>query len=271
VLTLAGGALFGPVWGTIYNLTGATLGAVLAFLLARYLATDWVQSKIRKTTGSRVERLMNGVEAEGWRFVAFTRLVPLFPFNLLNYALGLTRIPFGHYVLATGIFMLPGAIAYTYLGYAGREAVAGGEGWIQKGLIALALLATAAFLPRLIGKLRQQPMLEVEELKRRLEAGEELLVLDVRTADDFIGEQGHLKVARNLPLENLADHLDELGEGPEQTIVIVCRTDRRSAKAAALLARRGFADVHVVRGGMTAWREHGWPIERGSVQTESPH
>jgi len=117
VLTLAGGALFGPVLGTIYNLTGATLGATLAFLIARYLASDWVADK----TGGRVKQLINGVEGEGWRFVAFVRLVPLFPFNLLNYALGLTRLRLLHYILATYVFMLPGAIAYTYLGYAGRH------------------------------------------------------------------------------------------------------------------------------------------------------
>ena len=152
-LTLAGGALFGPVLGTIYNLTGATLGATLAFLIARYLASDWVADK----TGGRVKQLINGVEGEGWRFVAFVRLVPLFPFNLLNYALGLTRLRLLHYILATYVFMLPGAIAYTYLGYAGREAVAGGEGMIQKGLLALALLAVVAFLPRLIANLRRGP------------------------------------------------------------------------------------------------------------------
>ena len=151
LLTLAGGALFGPLWGTLINLTGATLGAALAFLVARYLAADWVQGR----AGGLLKHLIQGVEAEGWRFVAFTRLVPLFPFNLLNYALGLTRIPFVHYLLATALCMLPGALAYTWLGYAGREAVAGGEGLIQKGLIALALLAALLFLPRLIARLRR--------------------------------------------------------------------------------------------------------------------
>ena len=270
VLTLAGGALFGPLWGTLYNLTGATLGALLAFLVSRYLASDWVQEKVGRGAGGRIERLIKGVENEGWRFVAFTRLVPLFPFNLLNYALGLTRIPVGQYVLATYIFMLPAALAYTYLGYAGREAVAGGEGLIQKGLIALALLAAAAFLPRLIGRLRERPMIEVQDLKRRLDAGEDLLLMDVRTAADFVGDQGHLIPAHNLPLEELAARLDELGDDPERTIAIICRTDRRSAKAAALLVRRGFADVHVVRGGMTAWLENGWPVERDAESTEIP-
>jgi rhodanese-related sulfurtransferase len=65
-----------------------------------------------------------------------------------------------------------------------------------------------------------------------------------------------------LPLEELADRVDELGEDPERAIAIVCRTDRRSAKAAALLTQRGFANVHVVQGGMTAWLEHGWPSQR---------
>ncbi len=151
LLTLAGGALFGPLWGTLINLTGATLGATLAFLVARYLGAEWVEKK----SGERLARIQAGVEAEGWRFVAFTRLVPLFPFNLLNYALGLTRIRLLHYIIASYLCMLPGAIAYTYLGYAGREAVAGSEGMIQKGLLALALLALVAFLPRLIQRLRK--------------------------------------------------------------------------------------------------------------------
>ena len=163
VLTLAGGALFGPVMGTLYNLTGATVGAVLAFLAARYLASDWVEQK----TGGKLKQLKEGVEGEGWRFVAFVRLVPLFPFNLLNYALGLTRIPLIHYLIATYIFMLPGAIAYTYLGFAGREALAGGEGLIQKGLLALALLALVAFLPRLIKRLRKESTTNEEQLRER--------------------------------------------------------------------------------------------------------
>lgn len=151
VLTLAGGAIFGPLWGTLYNLTGATVGATLAFLIARYLAADWAEQK----SGGRVKQLKDGVEAEGWRFVAFVRLVPLFPFNVLNYALGLTRIKLSHYIITSYLAMLPGALAYTYLGYAGREAVAGGEGLIQKVLLALALLAVVSFLPRLISRLRQ--------------------------------------------------------------------------------------------------------------------
>jgi uncharacterized membrane protein YdjX (TVP38/TMEM64 family)/rhodanese-related sulfurtransferase len=256
VITLAGGALFGPVLGTFYNLTGATLGATLAFLIARYLASDWVAEK----TGGRVQQLINGVEGEGWRFVAFVRLVPLFPFNLLNYALGLTRLRLLHYIVATYIFMLPGAIAYTYLGYAGREAVAGGEGMIQKGLLALALLAVVAFLPRLIGTLRRGPMMDTEDFRQRLAAETDLLVLDVRTSEDFVGEQGHIDGAVNIPVEELQQRMVELGDHLEHPVAIVCRTDKRSAKAALLLTEEGFADVHVVRGGMTKWIEAGLPV-----------
>ena len=152
VFTLAGGALFGPVFGVAYSLTGATIGATLAFLTARYLASDWVA----RQSGRLLRQLVDGVEAEGWRFVAFTRLVPLFPFNLLNYALGLTRIPLTHYVITTIIFMAPGCAAYTYLGYAGREIAVGGEAIIRKGLLALALVATIAFVSRIYLRIRQR-------------------------------------------------------------------------------------------------------------------
>ena len=69
---LTGGALFGPLWGSVWNLTGATLGATLAFLVARYVAGDWVARR----AGGLLKRLIDGVDAEGWRFVAFVRLVP---------------------------------------------------------------------------------------------------------------------------------------------------------------------------------------------------
>lgn len=255
VLTLAGGALFGPVWGTLWNLSGATLGASLAFLISRYLGADWVARR----AGPRLQRLNDGVTSEGWRFVAFVRLVPLFPFNLLNYALGLTRIPFLAYVLASWVFMLPGAFAYTWLGYAGREALAGGEGMIRNILIALALLAAVIFLPRFVRKLREKPMLGVASLKQQLDGGDDVLVLDVRPAAEFVG--GHIAGARNIPLDELAGRLAELEDFRQRPIRLLGRTDRRSAEAARRLAEAGFADVQVIQGGMTAWRAQGWPAE----------
>lgn len=257
VITLAGGAIFGPVWGTVYNLTGATIGATLAFLIARYLGGDWVEQK----SAGRVKQLKHGVEKEGWRFIAFVRLVPLFPFNLLNYTLGLTKIRLSHYIIASYLCMLPGAVAYTWLGYAGREAVAGGEGMIQKGLIALALLAAVSFLPRFIGKLRSKPMMDITALKQKLDSAANLLLLDVRTATDFVGEKGHIGAATNIPLEELTSRKDELADYLERPIAIICTTDRRSSKAAQLLTSQGFADVHVVKGGMTDWNKNGYPTE----------
>ena len=151
VLTFLAGALFGALPGALYSLAGATLGAALAFLVARYLAADWIARK----AGGRLKQLIEGVEAEGWRFVAFVRLVPLFPFNLANYALGLTRIPLPAYAAASFVCMFPGALAYAWLGHAGREALAGGDGAIRNALLALALLALVAFLPRLARRFRQ--------------------------------------------------------------------------------------------------------------------
>jgi hypothetical protein len=144
------------------------------------VASDWVARK----AGGRARQLIDGVEKEGWRFVAFVRLVPLFPFNLVNYALGLTRIRLRDYALASYLFMSPGALAYAYLGYAGREALGGADGVIQKGLVALGLLAAVAFLPRLLRRWRaaQGPRaaggtLSATELKARLDRGEEIGVL----------------------------------------------------------------------------------------------
>lgn len=251
VLTLVGGALFGPVYGTFYNLTGATIGAALSFIFARYMLADMVEEK----TGGRIKQLKEGVEQEGWRFVAFVRLVPLFPFNLLNYALGVTRIKFWHYVIASYICMFPGGLAYTYLGYIGKEAATGGSDLIQKGMMALALLAVVSFLPRFISIIRRGPMLDVVTLKQKMSAND-ILLLDVRSADDFFGEQGHIKNALNIPLEELPQKIPGLIDYMEKPVALICRTDRRSAKAAQILAKNGFSDVHVVKQGMTDWNKH---------------
>jgi uncharacterized membrane protein YdjX (TVP38/TMEM64 family)/rhodanese-related sulfurtransferase len=259
LLGLAGGALFGPVWGAIYTLIGATVGATLAFLAARYIASDWVRAK----AGGRLKQLLEGVEAEGWHFVAFTRLVPLFPFNLLNYALGLTRIGLMPYVLASLVCMAPGTIAYTYLGYAGREAVAGGEATIQKGLLALGLLALVAFLPRIVRRLRAKKFAWVDAatLYGRLNQKEDVVVVDVRGADEFAGELGHIQAARNIPLNDLPQRMAELVPFKEREVVLVCRTEMRSAKATAVLKDAGFRNIAVLRGGMVEWDRQQFQVE----------
>jgi uncharacterized membrane protein YdjX (TVP38/TMEM64 family)/rhodanese-related sulfurtransferase len=262
IFALAGGALFGPIWGSVWNLAGATLGATLAFLVARYLVGDLVARK----AGGLLKRLVDGVDAEGWRFVAFVRLVPLFPFNLSNYALGLTRIPLHHYVLATLVCMAPGAVAYTWLGYAGRGALAGEANAVRYGLLALGLIAAIALLPRLIGRLRKSfSWIEVSDLKRRLDSGEAISVIDVRGSDEFIGPLGHIASARNIPIAELNRRLSDLAGLEKEPIVVVCRTDKRSAAAAQTLRAVGFTQVSVLRRGMEQWNEAGLPVEARAI------
>jgi uncharacterized membrane protein YdjX (TVP38/TMEM64 family) len=217
VLSLAGGALFGPVWGTLWNLTGATLGATLAFMVARHVASAWVAAR----SGERLSGLMRGVEEEGWRFVAFVRLVPLFPFNLMNYAFGLTRIRLREYILASFLCMAPGALAYTYLGYAGRETASGQVGAIRKAVLALALLAAVAFLPRLVRMVKGQRFTDPGALKRRVDSGEEVTLIDVRTPEEFQGPLGHIAGAINIPIAELSAKIRELTEIERKPLVTI--------------------------------------------------
>lgn len=113
-LTLLSGLVFGAVWGTLWAWIGATLGATLAFLLGRYAARGLVESW--KAENERVKKLDEGVEKHGWRMLLITRLVPVFPFSLQNYAYGLTKIGLGTYVLVTGICIVPGVIVYSFAG-----------------------------------------------------------------------------------------------------------------------------------------------------------
>lgn len=150
IFDFIGGALFGPYLGSVLDLLGGSLGAALAFLVARYLAGDWVESR----AGPRVQKVARSVQADGWQFVAFVRLVPIFPYNIVNYLLGLTRIPFHHYILATVIFMAPSTVAYTWIGHASREALAGDTNNIRYALFALGLLAAVLMVPRFYKRLR---------------------------------------------------------------------------------------------------------------------
>lgn len=258
LFALAGGVLFGPVWGSALNLAGATLGASLAFLTARYLAGDWALRK----TGSSLKKLVSGVEAEGWRFVAFVRLVPLFPFNLTNYAFGLTRIGFLPYVITSFICMAPGAIAYTWLGYAGREAVVGNSSAIKYGLLALGLLAAIAFLPRLFSRLKtaETGWIEADDLDRQIKSGKDLTIIDVRGEDEFIGPLGHIPSALNIPLGEIPLRLTEINARIGQPVILVCKTDKRSAQAAKLLGKASSQDLQVLRGGMEQWSRNGFEI-----------
>ena len=258
LFALAGGALFGPVWGAALNLLGATFGASLAFLIARYVAGDWVARK----SGGHLKRLIDGVDKEGWRFVAFVRLVPLFPFNLTNYALGLTRISFLPYVTTSFICMAPGAIAFSWLGHAGQGALSGDVSAIRYGLYALGLLAVIGFVPRLIKRMRQGGIawIETNELQRQMTVGAALTIIDVRGPDEFIGDLGHIPGAVNIPVGDIANRLIEIKALGDKPVIMVCKTDKRSARAAELLSDENFADMRVLRGGMERWKRDGLEV-----------
>ena len=142
-ITIAGGALFGSVWGSIYVSFSSTIGAALCFLIARYFARESVSGWLSKS--EKYGNLDNMTELHGATFVAITRLVPLFPFNLLNYGFGLTKVRFSTYVFWSWICMLPGTVLYVV----GADAIStalteGGIPWAL--LFALAFVATLTYL-----------------------------------------------------------------------------------------------------------------------------
>ena len=114
ILTLGAGAVFGLVHGVVTVWIGAMLGATAAFLIGRYLARDAVARRLEAYPAFAA--LDAAVAREGWKIVGLTRLSPAFPFILLNYAFGLTRVSLRDYVLASSVGMLPGTLMYVYLG-----------------------------------------------------------------------------------------------------------------------------------------------------------
>lgn len=155
-VTMLSGLAFGPIWGVVYASIGAVIGVSCAFLSARYVARgiveDWVQGN------TQFRRIDEGVQRQGWRMLMITRLVPLFPFNLQNYAYGLTKIRFTTYLFVSWICMLPGTAAYVQLG----AAVNVGEGNTKKTLIYLAgagvCIVLVSLIPNLIRKRQSEEM-----------------------------------------------------------------------------------------------------------------
>jgi len=139
VLTIAAGALFGSVVGVITVIIGASLGASLSFLIARYVAKDAISKLLEKN--EKFQKLNKLTEKNGDIIVAITRLVPIFPFNLLNYGFGLTSVPFWTYVIWSAICMLPGTILFVV----GTDAVttAINQGEIPWVLVVVVLLVIA--------------------------------------------------------------------------------------------------------------------------------
>jgi uncharacterized membrane protein YdjX (TVP38/TMEM64 family) len=154
-ISIAGAAIFGALKGVILVSIGSTLGASLAFLIARYLARDFVYHRL--SANDKFQRLDRLTEQHGAIIVAITRLVPLFPFNLLNYGYGLTRIPFWTYAFWSWLCMLPGTIVYLVGTDAIVRAAATGEiPWLIVGVFVVALAGVIVAVRIASGKLKEK-------------------------------------------------------------------------------------------------------------------
>ncbi len=165
VLTLAAGAIFGLAKGTVYVLVAATLGSSIAFLVGRYLARGAVERRVR--SNPRFAAIDRAVAAEGRRFVFLLRLSPVVPFNVLNYALGLTSVRFADYLVAS-LGMIPGTLLYVYYGkLAGDLATVAGGAGVEKGagywaVLILGLVATVG-VTMLVTRASRRALRQAEE------------------------------------------------------------------------------------------------------------
>ena len=152
-LTIAGGAIFGFELGVLLNWMGASLGATLAYLLARTLGID----AVRRLLGTRVQRLDVLAGGHGFATVLRLRLIPVVPFNLLNFAAGLAGVRMRDYVLGTIIGLIPGTMIYTYFADALLAGAAGAQrDALLRLLVAGALLVALSFLPALGRRMRDR-------------------------------------------------------------------------------------------------------------------
>jgi uncharacterized membrane protein YdjX (TVP38/TMEM64 family) len=152
ILTLAGGFLFGSVLGTCYVNVGATVGSTLAFLAARYVLRDWVEGKF----GERLEAVQEGFRKNGFLYLLTLRLIPVFPFFLVNLVGGLTRVGVGTYVLATAMGILPASFVYAYAGEQLGTINSLAEVASRRVLLALTLLGILALVPLVYQKLTRR-------------------------------------------------------------------------------------------------------------------
>ncbi|MBI3597651.1 MAG: TVP38/TMEM64 family protein [Nitrospirae bacterium] len=115
IITIAGGLAFGPLWGTILTVVGATIGATLAFFVGRFLGRDFV-TRLLKEKFKTMDSLDEQAASRGFEVVFFLRLIPLVPFNVLDYMAGISKIGARDYILGTFLGIIPGTFAYVYLG-----------------------------------------------------------------------------------------------------------------------------------------------------------
>ncbi len=152
ILTLAGGFLFGALLGTLLVNIGATTGATVAFLAARYLLRDWVEAKF----GSRLAPIQEGFAKNAFSYLLTLRLIPLFPFFLVNLVSGLTRVRVGTYIAATGIGIIPASFVFAYAGRQLGTIDSLAEIASPSVLLAFTLLGILALVPGIYKKLSRK-------------------------------------------------------------------------------------------------------------------
>jgi uncharacterized membrane protein YdjX (TVP38/TMEM64 family) len=169
ILTFGSGVLFGVVWGSLYVFISATLGATIAFLVGRYLARGWVAKKIEGN--HKFQAIDQAVGKEGLKIVLLTRLSPIFPFNLLNYAFGITGVSLKDYVIGS-VGMIPGTVMYVYMGsLASNLATIGtasqptnpGVQWAIRIIGFIATVAVTLYVTKVARKALEEEVLEPED------------------------------------------------------------------------------------------------------------
>jgi uncharacterized membrane protein YdjX (TVP38/TMEM64 family) len=154
VLTLSGGFLFGSLFGVIYVNIGATLGAILAFLFARYIVGDKVQAKYEK----QLSKFNKELEANKYQYLFSLRFLPIFPFFLVNFLCGVTKLDLKTFIITTALGILPGSFVYTYAGNQLSRINSIKDIFSRNILYAFILLGVITLIPVVIKKLKKQPV-----------------------------------------------------------------------------------------------------------------
>lgn len=152
LLTLIGGAVFGVVWGTVYNMIAANFGASLAFFVARYLGRDFIKGFLKS---GKLADFDKGIQSSGFKTIFRLRLIPIVPFNGLNFGAGLSSVKYRDYLLGSFLGMLPGTFIYTYFADALLQGVQGANQKALLNLLAASLLLIfISFLPAIYQRIQ---------------------------------------------------------------------------------------------------------------------
>ena len=150
VLTLSGGFLFGSIFGTLFVNIGATLGAILAFLFARYIFGKKIQSKYEK----QLEKFNNELETNKYQYLFSLRFLPIFPFFLVNFLCGVTKLDLKAFIITTSLGIIPGSFVYTYAGSSLATIESIGDIFTKDILFAFLLLGSLTLVPVIVKKIK---------------------------------------------------------------------------------------------------------------------